>query len=212
MIATSSSSRLPPTQNVKHLSGISIVTNENINKWISGETEVFFDPHPILVSVTADDNRDAERLMARPLIRKFAHPVMAAVVGVVSSVALSCYVISTRRSVVPLPLPQAKSQPSERRAPSPHSVVPLPTAKAKSQPSDAGTTSKVTRAVGDSRPTPVMPPPTQIIPTLALPTLNQPPTTLSDAKLAAFLREVGLWYDWRMRATPGAERKRSPPQ
>lgn len=171
-----------------HSENPSIVTAD-ISKWISGESEVFFDLPQTPPSVTADTNPGAERSTARLSIRKFAHPAIAAVVGAVTFVASVCFVIPMR-----------------------HSVEPLSAADAKSQPSDDGATSTIARAVGDAGwSTPLTPSATEIIPTPAIPSLNQPTTTLSNAQVAAFLSEVGTWYDRRTKAATAPERKPSSP-
>jgi hypothetical protein len=65
------------------------MTIGDINKWISGETDVFFDTHQMPPSVTADSNPGAGGgSTARPSIPKFAHPAITAVVGALASVAL----------------------------------------------------------------------------------------------------------------------------
>jgi hypothetical protein len=167
------------------------MTVSDINKWISGETEVFFDTREMPPSVTADGNLGAERSTVRPSIQKFVRPAITVVVGAFASVVLVSLVISMRHSVEPLPAADVKSQPSEGAAISPkaHEVE------------DTGWFPTVT------------PPPTEIIPTPVIPLLNQPITitTLSDAQIARFLSEVGIWYD-RHKAAPTPERKPSPPQ
>ena len=182
-----------------------LMTTENIDKWISGETHVFFDPHSELHSVTADSNPGMERSTTRQSIRKLAHPIIAMVVGVFTFVVLACFVISARHYMIPLPAAGAKSLPSERVAPSRHSVVSLPPAETKPRPPDPGETFKKARAMGGGWSTPVLPTPGQVVQVLAGPIPNQLTTTLSDTQLAAFLREAGLWYDLRMKAAPGAE-------
>jgi hypothetical protein len=203
------SSRLQMTGT--HSENPSIVTAD-ISKWISGEAEVFFDLPQTPPSVTVDSNPGAERSTARLSIRKFAHPAIAAVVGAVTFVASVCYVIPMRHSVEPLSAGDANSQRSDGRATSRPAVVPLPVADVRSQPSDDGATSTIARAVGDAGwSTPLTPSATEIIPTPAMPSLNQPTTTLSNAQVAAFLSEVGTWYDWRTKAATAPERKPSSP-
>jgi hypothetical protein len=165
------------------------MTVSDINKWISGETEVFVDTREMPPSVTADGNLGAERSTVRPSIQKFVRPAITVVVGAFASVVLVSLVISMRHSVEPLPAADVKSQPSEGAAISPkaHEVE------------DTGWSPTVT------------PQPTEIIPTPAMPALKQPITTLSDAQIARFLSEVGIWYD-RRKAAPTPERKPSPPQ
>jgi hypothetical protein len=172
-----------------HSENPSIVTAD-ISKWISGESDAFFDLPQTPPSVTADSNPGAERSTARPSIRRFVHPAIAAVVGAVTLVASVCFVIPMR-----------------------HSVEPLSAADAKSQPSDDGATSTIARPLenaGWSKP--LTSPPTEIIPTPVMPPLNQPTTTLSSAQVAAFLSEVGAWYDRRTKAAPVSERRPSSPQ
>ena len=161
----------------------------NINQWISGESEIFSDSRPTPPpSATADSNPVEGMSTARPSSRKFEHIAIVAVVGAFAAVALVCFVLAIR-----------------------HPVEPSPAADRMAQPSDGGATSTSATAARDaSRFTPVTPPPTETFPTLAMPMVNQPPTTLSDAQLAAFLREVGIWYDRRTDAAPRPERKPSP--
>jgi len=47
--------------------------------------------------------------------------------------------------------------------------------------------------------------------TPAMPPLNHPTTTLSNAQVAAFLSEVGTWYDRRTKAATAPESKPSSP-
>ena len=198
------SSRLQMTDT--HSQNPSIVTAD-ISKWISGESEVFFDLPQTPPSVTAG----AERSTARLSIRKFA-PAIAAVVGAVTFVASVCFVIPMRHSVEPLSAADAKSQRSDGRATSRPAVVPLPATDVRSQPSDDGATSTIARAVGDAGwSTPLTPSATEIIPTPAMPPLNHPTTTLSNAQVAAFLSEVGTWYDRRTKAATAPESKPSSP-
>jgi hypothetical protein len=160
----------------------------DINKWISGESEGFFDPRQTPPSVTADSNPGEETSTAQPSIRKFVGLAIAALVG--ASVASAFFVILMR-----------------------HSVEPSPAAHAKLPPSDSGTTFTGSRAEGDAGwSTLVTSPPTEIVPALAMPILNQQTTTPSDAEFAAFLREVRIWDDRRTEAAPRPERKLSPPQ
>jgi hypothetical protein len=165
------------------------MTIGDINKWISGETDVFFDTHQMPPSVTADSNPGAGGgSTARPSIPKFAHPAITAVVGALASVALVTLVIWMRQPVETFPV-----------------------AEAKLTPSDGGATSTRASAVEDAIWSTPVKPPTEIIPTLTTPPLNQPTTMLSDAQVAAFLSEVSIWYD-RRKAAPPPERKTSPPR
>lgn len=190
-----------------HSEDPSIVTAD-ISKWISGESEVFFDLLKTPPSVTVDSNPGAERSTARPSIRKFAHPAIAAVVGAVSFVTSVCFVLPIGHSVEPLSAADAKLQPSDDGATSRPAIVPLPVADAKSQPSDDRATSTIAIAVGDAGwSAPRTLPATEIIPTPAMPPLNQPTTRLSYAQVAAFLSEVGTWYDQRTKAATALERK-----
>lgn len=197
----------PPYKMTDTFSESPSLMTADISKWISGESEVFFDPRRTPPFVTADSNPGAERWTARPSIRKFVHRAIATVIGAVTFVASVFLVIPMRHSIEPLPTADAKSRPSDGGATSRPAVVPLP---AKSQASDEGATYTIPRAVGNAGwSTPLTPRPTENIPTPAMPPLNQPTTTLSDAQVAAFLSEVANWYDRRTKATTVPERKPS---
>jgi hypothetical protein len=160
----------------------------DINKWISGETEVFFLPDKTL-SVTTDSNPGKEGSTASLARWKFVFRAIAAVVAAFAFVALGSFVIPMR-----------------------HPVDLAPAADAKPQPSESGSASTRAQAVGDAAwSTPVAPVPTEIIPAVATPILN-PPTTLPARQVAALLRDLGNWYDQRTKAAPIPERKTSPPQ
>jgi hypothetical protein len=146
------------------------MTLANINKWISGEAEVFDSRQTSTSFVTVDSNPGKEMSTARRSSRKFEHIGIIAVVGAFASVALVCFVLAMR-------YPGEPSLVADRTA----------------QPSGVGATSMSATAAEDaSRSTPVTPPPPETSPTPAMPMLNQPPTTLSDAQLAASLRRPAL--------------------
>ena len=159
------------------------MTIGDIDKWISGETDVFFDTRATPPSVSADSNPSAKGSFAHLSVRKFAHPAIIAVVGAVAAVAWVSSVSFMQNSPETFPTPDAKSQPPE-----------------------GGATSE--RAAEDETlSTPTMSPPREVIPTPAVPLPKQPTTMLSDAQRAAFLRQVGTWYDQRTKAATGLNRK-----
>jgi hypothetical protein len=134
-------------------------------------------------------NPGNERSTARSASRKFERIGIVAVVGAFASVGLVCFVLAMRHPV----------EPSVGRR--------------TAQPASVGATSKsATLAEHASRSTPVTPPPTETSPALATPMLNQPPTTLSDARVVAFLKEVSIWYDRRTEVTSRRDRQSSTPQ
>ncbi len=155
----------------------------DIDKWISGETAAFFDPFQTPPFDTATGGAGNKRSSARPSVGKFARPAIAAAVGVCASIAMVCFVIPMR-----------------------HSVEPSPAAYAKSEVIDGGSGSARAEALevaGQVTP----PPPSKEI----IPTLTRPITRPSDAQLAAFLNEVGIWYDRSAEAAQRRETNPSPP-
>jgi hypothetical protein len=72
----------------------------DIDKWISGEIEVF-DPHQIALP-GCDSNPQKESLSMQPAFRRFTHPAIAIVVVALGIGTLVGSVISTRYSVEPL--------------------------------------------------------------------------------------------------------------
>jgi hypothetical protein len=140
-------------------------------------------------SVTAESNPGKEMSTAQPSSRKFEHIGIVAVVGAFASVGLVCFVLAM-----------------------PHPVEPS-LGDRTAQPSGVGATSTSATAAEDAiRSKPVTPPLTETPPTLAMPMLYQPPTSLSDAQLAASLHEVGIWHDRPAEAVPRVDRKPSPSQ
>jgi hypothetical protein len=156
----------------------------DINKWISGETEVFFGPDNIPPSVAAGSSPGNKRSTAPPSIPKFAY---AAIGAVVLAFAFAAFITSMQHPIGPAPTSDAESQPLEGGA--------------------APTSAKATENA--TWPAPIALPSAVVAP-LAAPILT-PPTTLSDAQLAASLRTIGNWYDQRSKAAPIPERKPSPP-
>jgi hypothetical protein len=169
------------------------MTLADLNKWISGETDVFDRRQTPPPPVSADRNLGEEMATVRPPSRIFEHIGIMAVVGGFAAVALVCFVLATQQSVAPPLIPDSTSQPS-----------------------DDGATSTSARAAGDAGGStlvaPVTPPPTETFPMVAIPMLDQPPTTLSDPQPAAPLRQPGIWYDHRTEAAPGQGKKASPPR
>jgi hypothetical protein len=138
------------------------MTLAGMNKWISGEMEVFFDPRQTPSAASGDSNPGEERLTARPSIQKFVHLAIAAVVGALASVALVYFVVLMR-------------------AP----VEPSPAANTKLQSTGSGSLARGGRVLGDVEGTrPMAASPTAINSTLAMPVPNQPTATLPDARLA----------------------------
>ena|SRR6202043_255208 len=133
------------------------MSRTDINKWISGETDFFFDPRQMPPSVSTGSNPREERSRARPSFWKLTHPAIVTVLGTLGFVTVVGVVISIRYSVEPFAAADATSR---------HSAV----ARAAMSVSP----------VDD--------------PIRALP---QRTTTLSDARIAAFLKEVSIWYDRR---------------
>jgi hypothetical protein len=139
------------------------MTLADLNNWISGETEAFFDPlQASSTAVSVDSNPGGERLTARASIRKFVQLAIAAVIGGFASVALVYFVVLLRNSVEPSRATDANSQSSGSGT-----LV---------------TGGRVLGDVGGSRPITTAP---IEIPTLGMPILNQPTTALPDARLAA---------------------------
>jgi len=160
----------------------------DINKWISGETEVFFLPNKAL-SVTVDRNPGKEGSTASTAKRKFVFRTIAAVAATFALVALASFVIPMR-----------------------HLVYPASEADAKRPPSESGSASTRAQAAADvARFTPVAPVPKEITPGVATPIVNQP-NTVPAPQVAAFLRDLGTWYDQRTKAPSIPERKPSPPR
>src|SRR5215467_5256126 len=74
----------------------------NMNKWISGETESFFDPHSTPSTAASVDSKSAdERLTVRAAIRKSVPLAIAAVLGAFACVALVYFVELTRTPIEP---------------------------------------------------------------------------------------------------------------
>jgi hypothetical protein len=164
----------------------------DISKWVSGENHLFLSPAqrrrpPVL----ANGDPGEEMSTARPSNRKFEHLGLVAVVGAFASLALVCFVLAMQYPAYPSLTAQRTPRPSGGEA-----IV-----------------TSTPAAGGDSRSTPATPPSTETSPaTLARPMLNQPPATLSDAQVAAFLRDLSLWHDRRAEAAPEPERKPPPSQ
>jgi hypothetical protein len=160
----------------------------DINKWISGETEVFFLPNTTL-SVTVDCNPGKEGSTASSARRKFVFPFIAAVVAIFALVALAFVVIPMR-----------------------HPVDPASEADAKPQPSESGPASTRAQTAGDvARSTPIAPVPKEITSAVTTPILSQP-ITVPAPQVAAFLRDLRNWYDQRTKAPSIPVRKPSPQQ
>lgn len=182
----------------------------DINKWIKGGNEPSSDRGETPRSATANSNPGIEGAAARPSRRVSEHIAIVAVIGAFSSVALICLVLAMRQPVQPAIVADGTSQPSA----TPRPIVPPPPPESTSQLSEGGAVSASETAAKDAgRPIPVAPPPaSQTISTSATPMPDLPPTTLSEAQLAAFLRDVGIWHDRHFEAAAAPERKPRPPQ
>ena len=89
------------------------MTIGDIDKWISGETDVFFDTRATLPSVSADSNPGAKGSFARLSVQKFGHPAIMAVVGAFTAVAWISSVSFMQHSAEPYSILDANSQPSD---------------------------------------------------------------------------------------------------
>lgn len=76
------------------------MSHADIEKWISGETEVF-DPHQIALP-NGDSNPQKESSSVRPFFRRFTQPAIAIVVVCLGIGTVVGFVISTQYSVEPL--------------------------------------------------------------------------------------------------------------
>jgi hypothetical protein len=127
---------------------------------------------------------------ARPASQKFEHTAIVCVVGAFALVGVVCLVLAMR-----------------------HPIEPFLGADRGSQPSDVWATfTSGPEPVDTDQSTPVTPPPTETFQTPPIALLNQPSTNLSEAQLAAFLREVGIWYDGRAETMRTPQNKPSPPR
>jgi hypothetical protein len=161
------------------------MTLADIDKWISGEIETFFNPLQAPASVAADNKPGEKNSTARPSMRKFGRPAIAAVVGALVSSALVCFAISM-----------------------PQSIESFSAAYAKLHPSNDDTTSIGVR--GDADGFEPVTKSAEITPALAMEIPNQPTATLSDTQVTAFLRDARIWYERRAEAAQRPDRKPSP--
>jgi hypothetical protein len=166
------------------------MTIRDINKWISGETELFFDARSTPPSVSADSNPGAKRSSAHLSIRKFVHPAIIAFVGAFAAVAVVSSVSFMQHSAELLRASDPKSQ----------------------LPESGATFTRAIAAEHENVSTPPMSLPKEVIPTPAVPLRNDPTQMLSDAQRAAFLSQVGIWYNERAKAATASIKKPSPTQ
>jgi hypothetical protein len=86
----------------------------DIEKWISGEIEVF-DPHQIALP-SGDSKPPKESLSVRPFLRRFTQPAIAIVVVCLGIGTAVRFVISTRYSVEPLAAAAMSAQSADETA------------------------------------------------------------------------------------------------
>jgi hypothetical protein len=147
----------------------------DMNKWLNGESEIFFDPHKKPLCVDTVSNPGADRSI---FMRKFAHLTIAALIGAFASIVLVSLLITMRPSVAPSPAASPISQPS-------YGSVTLERVM-------------VAGGIGSKPAAPVAP---EILsnPAIAIPT--QPTTTLSDEQAAAS-KDMDFGYDHRTETIP----------
>ena len=94
--------------------GARIMSHADIEKWISGEIEVF-DPHQIALP-SGDSNPQKESSSMRPFFRRFTQPAIAIVVVCLGIGTAVGFVISTRYSVEPLAAAAMSAQSADETA------------------------------------------------------------------------------------------------
>ena len=153
----------------------STMSSAELEKWISGEAEVFFAARGMPASVAADANPRQVMPTGRSWIGKWKHGAIAAVVATAAAITALSLVISTRPSREPF-------------------------VAARTTSTRSGTATKAVELDGAQKSDrPAAQPLTTPIPTL-IPPISESMPQFSDAQLAAFLREVSLWYDRRTQA------------
>ena len=158
------------------------MSSAELDRWISGEAEVFFAARGRPASVAADANPRQVRPTERSWIGKWKHGAIATVVATAATVTAISVVISTRPSREPFVAAGTTSTRSEGAT----NAVNLHERRELDGPQKSGR--------------PATPPSTIPLPTLT-PPISESMPQLSDAQLAAFLREVSLWYDRRTQAS-----------
>ena len=159
------------------------MTLADMNKWTSGETEVFFDPRQTPSAAGGDNNSGGEKLTARPSIQKIAHLAIAATIGAFASVAVVYFAVLMRGPVEP-------SRAASENVPA----------------TGSGILATGGRALGGIEGTrPMTASPTAMNSTLAMPILNPPTTAVPDA-----LRATGRAE--RKPATPQQASQRDRPR
>ena len=135
------------------------MTLADMNKWTSGETEVFFDPRQTPLAAV-DNNPGGGKLPRRASIRKIAHLAIAATIGALASVALVYVAVLMRGPIEP-------SRAASENVPATGSGIAV-----------GG------KALGDVEGTkPMTASPPAVNSTLAMPILNPPTTAVPDARL-----------------------------
>ena len=138
----------------------------DINKWISGDTDIFLATGLVLEKNVLRH----ESSMGWSLVWRLMHCRMAVALGVLAFVTVVSLVILTRYPPERLWAATSTTRVSWEREPD----GPMPAKQATTEP----------------------------LPTLVPPILNQRTPTPSDPQLAAFLKEVEIWYDQRMEMAP----------
>jgi hypothetical protein len=181
------------------------MTSVDINKWISGEIEAFFDPPTMPPLVATDSNPVEERSTTRPSIRKFRYPAITAVIVAFAFVVVAIFAVSMRYPVGPSVATNAMSPPSESRITSTGTEEAASSTPAAPSPKEAAPTPR------EAAPTPkeAAPTPKEIAPIVAPPVLSQPATRV-DPQRAASLSDFGVQYHLRTKAAPIPQRKPSP--
>jgi hypothetical protein len=181
-IESFSKSRLAPSREPPHRD------SADLNKWISGEHNVFDSHQTPPPSVPADNNIGEKMSSIGPSSRKLEHTGIIALVGGFALVALVCLVLAMRP------------------------VEPSRTTNSVSQPSEAAAVFTTARAAGDAgRSAPLTTPPIEAFPTAVRAVPNEPPSILSDAPLAASLRTEAAPRQFTKAAIPlPASRRHSP--
>jgi hypothetical protein len=174
------------------------MTSVDINKWIAGEIEAFFDPPITPPPVVADRNPGEERSATQSSKRKFSYTAIAAIVAALAFVGSASIVVSMRYLDSPSTAADTKSPSSE-----------TPTASGGIK--DAAPATPGAPPTPALPPTPAAPPPTETVATAAPPIVN-PPAIHPDPQRATFLNDVGAWYDQHTNAVRIPQRKPVPAQ
>jgi hypothetical protein len=187
------------------------MTSVDINKWISGEIEAFFDPPTMPPLVATDRNPVEERSTTRPSVRKFRYPAITAVIVAFAFVVVAIFAVSMRYAVGPSVATNAMSRPSESRITSTGTEEAASFTPAAPTPKEAAPAPKEAAPAPKEAPTPkeAAPTPKEIAPIVAPPVLSQP-ATRADPQRAVSLSDFGVGYDHRTKAASIPQRKPSP--